>query len=132
MQLGDEYLLDVGFKGRAVHRAVQYHRRDGGFPCDGRNQRGCIPVPVGGVIEYPLAFLRATVKPDQLAAVEAKISSAMSEARSASSTAKNALAAATAASEAAAKAQATADDALSCCNDNKNRIERMFEQTMKK
>ncbi|HCU89999.1 MAG TPA: hypothetical protein DGR97_08645 [Gammaproteobacteria bacterium] len=74
----------------------------------------------------------ATVKPDQLAAVEAKISSAMSEARSASSTAKKALAAATAASEAAAKAQATADDALSCCSDNKDRIERMFEQTMKK
>ena len=74
----------------------------------------------------------ATVKPEQLAAVEAKASSAMSEARSASSAAKSAMAAATAASEAAAKAQSTADAALACCGENKDRIERMFEQTMKK
>ena len=74
----------------------------------------------------------ATVKPEQLAAVEAKISSAMSEARSASSAATNAMAAATAAADAAAKAQSTADAALSCCGENKDRIERMFEQTMKK
>ena len=74
----------------------------------------------------------ATVKPEQLAAVEAKASSAMSEARSASSAAKSAMDAATAASEAAAKAQSTADAALACCGENKDRIERMFEQTMKK
>ena len=81
----------------------------------------------------------ATVKPEQLAAVEAKASSAMSEARSASSAAKSAMdaattasKAATAASEAAAKAQSTADSALACCGENKDRIERMFEQTMKK
>lgn len=74
----------------------------------------------------------ATVKPEQLAAVEAKVNSAMSEARAASSTAKSAMDAATAASSAAAKAQSTADAALSCCGENKDRIERMFEQTMKK
>ena len=74
----------------------------------------------------------ASVKPEQLAAVEAKISSAVSEARAASSAAKSALDAANAASAAAAKAQSTADAALACCGENKDRIERMFEQTMKK
>lgn len=74
----------------------------------------------------------ASVKPEQLAAVEAKISSAMSEARSASSAAKSALDTANAASAAAAAAQASADAALACCGENKDRIERMFEQTMKK
>ncbi len=74
----------------------------------------------------------ATVKPEQLAAVEAKASSAMSEARSASSAAKAAMDAATKASAAAASAQSAADAAMSCCSENKDRIERMFEQTMKK
>ena len=32
----------------------------------------------------------------------------------------------------AAEAKSTADAAMSCCNENKDRIERMFEQTMKK
>jgi len=74
----------------------------------------------------------ATVKPEQLAAVEAKASSAMSEARSASSAAKAAMDAANAAGAAAASAQSAADAAMSCCSENKDRIERMFEQTMKK
>ena len=74
----------------------------------------------------------ATVKPEQLAAVDAKATSAMSEARSAVSTANNAMAAATAASEAAAKAQSTADAGMTCCTENKDRIERMFEKTMAK
>jgi hypothetical protein len=74
----------------------------------------------------------ATVKPEQLAAVEAKANSAMSEARSAASAAKSAMDAATAASAAAATAQSAADAAMACCSENKDRIERMFEQTMKK
>ena len=74
----------------------------------------------------------ATVTPEQLSAVEAKASSAMSEARAASSAAKSAMDAATAAAEAAAKAQSSADAAMACCSENKDRIERMFEQTMKK
>ncbi|TDJ64804.1 MAG: hypothetical protein E2O35_08165 [Proteobacteria bacterium] len=74
----------------------------------------------------------ATVKPDQLAAIEAKANSAMSEARSATSAAKSAMDAATAAAAAAATAQSTADAAMTCCSENKDRIERMFEQTMKK
>ncbi len=74
----------------------------------------------------------ATVKPEQLAAIEAKASSAMSEARSAASAAKAAMDAANAAAAAAANAQSSADAALSCCSENKDRIERMFELTMKK
>ena len=84
----------------------------------------------------------ATVKPEQLSAVEAKANSAMSEARSAASAAKAAMDAAGAAADAAAKAQSTADAAakaqstadaaMACCSENKDRIERMFEQTMKK
>ena len=86
------------------------------------------------IIAFGLVGLSAcaTVTPEQLSAVEAKVSSAMSEARSASSTAKQALDAANKAAEAAASAQSSADAAMACCNDNKDRIERMFEQTMKK
>ena len=81
----------------------------------------------------------STVSPEQLSAVEAKATSAMSEARSASSAAANALKTAQAAQETATAAQAeaaaarsTADAAMACCTGNKDRIERMFEQMMKK
>ena len=74
----------------------------------------------------------ATVTPEQLAAVEAKISSAASDARNASSTANKALEVANGAAAAASAAQSAADAAMACCNDNKDRIERMFEQTMRK
>lgn len=89
----------------------------------------------------PLVFVAAcsTVSPEQLSAVEAKATSAMSEARSAASTASNAMkaaqaaqAAADAAAATANSAKSTAEAAMSCCNENKDRIERMFEQTMKK
>lgn len=88
-----------------------------------------------------LSFVAAcsTVSPEQLSAVEAKATSAMSEARSAASAASNALkaaqaaqASADAAAATAADAKSTAEAAMSCCNANKDRIERMFEQTMKK
>lgn len=88
-----------------------------------------------------LVFVSAcsTVSPEQLAAVEAKVSSAVSDARQAASTAQGAMkaaqaaqASADAAAAAAAEAKSTADSAMSCCNGNKDRIERMFEQTMKK
>ena len=74
----------------------------------------------------------ATVKPEQLAALEAKVSSAQSEARSAAGAAKAAMDAANEAKAAAASAQSAADAAMACCNENKDRIERMFEQTMRK
>ncbi len=81
----------------------------------------------------------STVSPEQLSAVEAKATSAMSDARKAASDAAAAMKAASAAQEAASAAQATADSAkstaeaaMACCNENKDRIERMFEKTMKK
>ncbi|MGR8919622.1 MAG: alanine-zipper protein [Gammaproteobacteria bacterium] len=81
----------------------------------------------------------STVTPEQLSAVEAKATSAMSDARKAASDAASAMKAAQAAQSSADAAQATADaaksaadSAMSCCNENKDRIERMFEQTMKK
>ena len=81
----------------------------------------------------------STVSPEQLAAVEAKVTSAVSDARKAASDASSAMKAAQAAQStadaaaaAAASAQSAADSAMSCCNGNKDRIERMFEQTMKK
>ncbi|MEM7467255.1 MAG: alanine-zipper protein [Pseudomonadota bacterium] len=74
----------------------------------------------------------ATVTPEQLAAVESKISSAASDARNAASTANKALEVANGAAAAASAAQSAADAAMACCNDNKDRIERMFEQTMRK
>ncbi|MCB1748399.1 MAG: hypothetical protein H6977_18250 [Gammaproteobacteria bacterium] len=93
------------------------------------------------VLAMVLAFTSAcsTVSPEQLSAVEAKATSAQSDARKAASDAAAALKAAQSAQEAATAAQATADSAkstaeaaMACCNENKDRIERMFEKTMKK
>jgi len=58
--------------------------------------------------------------------------SAMSAAGAAQSTADRALAAANSASAAASQAQQSAGSALSCCNDNSDKIERMFERAMRK
>jgi hypothetical protein len=81
----------------------------------------------------------ASVSPEQLQSVEAKATSAIADARKAASDAASALKAAQGASAKADAAAATADSAkstaeaaMSCCNGNKDRIERMFEQTMKK
>lgn len=99
---------------------------------------GRLQLPLLGLA---LVFTSAcsTVSPEQLSAVEAKATSAMSDARKAASDAAAALNAANAAKEAASAAQATADaakstaeSAMACCNENKDRIERMFEKTMKK
>lgn len=93
------------------------------------------------VLCLALAFTSAcsTVSPEQLSAVEAKATSAISDARRAAGDAAAALKAAQAAqatadsaAKTAASAKSTADAAMACCNENKDRIERMFEQTMKK
>ncbi|MEM7543399.1 MAG: Lpp/OprI family alanine-zipper lipoprotein [Pseudomonadota bacterium] len=90
------------------------------------------------LISLSLGALSAcsTVTPEQLSQLESKL---MSEARGASSKAQQAMtaaeaaqSAADAAAAAAAEAKSTAEAAMSCCNENKDRIERMFEQTMKK
>lgn len=74
----------------------------------------------------------SNVTPEQLAAVEAKASEALSKAGAAAADAKNAVAAASAAAEAARTAQSTADAAMACCNDNKSRLDAMFEKAMQK
>ena len=86
-----------------------------------------------------LASACSTVTPEQLSAVEAKATSAQSDAHTAASNAAAALKAATDAGKAAAAAQATADAAkttaeaaMNCCNENKDRLDRVFQKIMKK
>lgn len=74
----------------------------------------------------------SNVTPEQLSAVEAKASEALSKANSASSAASEAQKNAAKAAEAAAAAQAAADAAMACCNDNKTRLDSMFEKAMHK
>lgn len=74
----------------------------------------------------------SNITPQQLSAVEAKASEALSKANSASSNADKAMQLASEASEAAKAAQSTADAAMACCNDNKSRLDSMFEKAMRK
>jgi hypothetical protein len=74
----------------------------------------------------------SNVTKEQLAAVEAKASEASSKAAAAASTADAAMKAAAKASESATAAQAAADAAQACCNDNKSRLDSMFEKAMRK
>lgn len=74
----------------------------------------------------------SNVTPEQLSAVEAKASEALSKAGSASANADKAMKLASEASEAAKAAQSTADAAMACCNDNKSRLDSMFEKAMRK
>ena len=74
----------------------------------------------------------SNVTPEQLSAVDAKASEALSKAGAASANADKSLAAATSAAAAAQAAQSAADAAQACCNDNKSRLDSMFEKAMKK
>lgn len=74
----------------------------------------------------------SNVTPEQLSAVEAKASEALSKAGAASANADKALKAATDASASAQAAQAAADASMACCNDNKSRLDSMFEKAMRK
>lgn len=74
----------------------------------------------------------SNVTKEQLAAVEAKASDAAAKAGTAASQAAEALKVASKASEAAKAAQAAADAAQACCNDNKARLDSMFEKAMRK
>lgn len=65
-QFGDKHLLNVGFERHPVHWSVQYHRGDGGLPCDGRDQRRCVPVSMRCVVEYALTFLRTTIQSNHI------------------------------------------------------------------
>ena len=103
-----------------------------------KNMIGHLQIPALCVV-LGLASACSTVTPEQLSAVDAKATSAMSDARTAATNAANALKTAQTAQEAATAAQATADSAkstaeaaMACCNENKDRIERMFEKVMNK
>lgn len=103
-----------------------------------KNLSGYLQIPAL-CVALGLASGCSTVTPEQLSAVDAKATSAMSDARTAATNAANALKTAQAAQEAASAAQATADSAkstaeaaMACCNENKDRIERMFEKVMNK
>ncbi len=74
----------------------------------------------------------SNVTPEQLSAVEAKASEALSKAGMASANADKALKAATDAAAAAQAAQAAADASMACCTDNKSRLDSMFEKAMRK
>ncbi|MBM4227853.1 MAG: hypothetical protein FJ164_08925 [Gammaproteobacteria bacterium] len=74
----------------------------------------------------------SNVTPEQLSAVEAKASEALSKAGAASANADKAMKAAADAAAAAQAAQAAADAAQACCNDNKSRLDSMFEKAMRK
>lgn len=74
----------------------------------------------------------SNVTKEQLAAVEAKASEAASKASAASSQAADAMKVASQAAEAAKAAQGAADAAQACCNDNKSRLDSMFEKAMRK
>ncbi len=77
----------------------------------------------------------SNVTPEQLSAVQAQASEALSRANAAASDASNAMQVASeaaAATEMARNAQSAADAALSCCNDNKSRLDSMFERAMRK
>lgn len=69
---------------------------------------------------------------EQLAAVESKASDAASKAGAASSQAAQAMKVASEADAAAKAAQGAADAAQACCNDNKSRLDSMFEKAMRK
>jgi paraquat-inducible protein B len=73
-----------------------------------------------------------TITQEQLDAVAATANNALSEARSAASQANNALGVANEAAAAAQQAQQTADAALACCNENRDRMDRMFQEGMRK
>ncbi len=72
------------------------------------------------------------VTKEQLDSVASTANNALSEARSARSAADSAATAARQAQAAAEAAQRSADEALACCRDNSDKIERLFERTMQK
>ena len=68
----------------------------------------------------------------QLDEIRATAENALSEARTASQTANDSMDEIRSARDASLQAQRAADNALACCNDNAEKIERMFERAMMK
>lgn len=68
----------------------------------------------------------------QLEEVRATSNNALSEARAAGTKADEAMNTANSAMSAAEQAQRAADNAQACCNDNADKLDRMFERAMRK
>ena len=79
-----------------------------------------------------LAILSGCATTEQIAQIQATADRALESASSASDRANNALSTANSALDAARRAQATADAAQACCNENSTKIDRAFEQSMRK
>ncbi|MBI2969778.1 MAG: hypothetical protein HYY36_03465 [Gammaproteobacteria bacterium] len=69
---------------------------------------------------------------EQINEIKSMAQSAQSTANAAQQRADNALSVANQALDAARSAQSAADAAMACCNDNKSRLDRMFEKAMQK
>ena len=69
---------------------------------------------------------------EQIAQIQATADRALETASNASDRANNALSTANSALDAARRAQSTADAAQACCNENSTKIDRAFEQSMRK
>ncbi|RKZ49074.1 MAG: hypothetical protein DRQ48_03615 [Gammaproteobacteria bacterium] len=83
-------------------------------------------------LAFVLTLAGGCATTDQLKAVQASADAAMAAAKAASGQASNALTVASEAALAASQAQADATAALECCNDNAQRMDRMFEKAMMK
>ena len=92
-----------------------------------------------GAIVLVLGMASGCATQEARDSVQAAADSAARDAAAAKSSAEAARAAADGAAQAAARAQSTADQALaaaseaqSCCNANRDRLERMFQKSMSK
>ena len=65
-QRRDQDLLDIGEEGRAVHGAVQGHRRGHAGQAEGADEGGGLPVTVGNRRPAPLAAGRTAIHPGHL------------------------------------------------------------------
>lgn len=74
----------------------------------------------------------ATITQEQFDAVSATANNALNEARAAKTAADSASSMASEAMAAAQAAQSSADAAQSCCNDVKDKLDRMFAEKMRK
>lgn len=84
------------------------------------------------VIAMLLSLMAGCATTEQIKQIQATADKALASANSASSSADNALQTANRALEAARNAQSAADSAQACCNDNKAKIDQMFEKVMQK
>lgn len=79
-----------------------------------------------------LGILSGCATTEQIAQIQATADRALETANNAADRANNAQSTANQALDAARRAQSTADAAQACCNENSQKIDRAFEQSMRK